>query len=575
MAEILAIMIRNNSNIKGLTLQDSTLKLNQFADDLTCFISEPDSLSDLLATLSKFQDWSGLAINRGKSKILQPGFEDGESLQGIPVVRRIKILGIWFVANDSEEEAYENNFRPILDRIRSICGSWSNRTLSLKGKVTIINSLIASLLQYISLAVHTPSRVFAEYKRLVVKFLWNNKRLKIAYSSLILPTNRGGLKLMDLETRTQVNMIQWIKRVINNPNSSAAGTLRTIIDTSSLNSHFAAKRGPNKELNPAHKFYCAAFIVWDKFHGFELSSGREVRAEWLWQNKRIQSGGRPIRGSSWQRSGINHIADLCHGTNNLFLSHTELSNKFGVQCSFLDLLQVRMSIPLHWRRLLAEAPLPENPPLSDFEIKIQGKELADASSIGAKALYELINGGETTVSTACKRWQEEKEEITLSSPEEWNESCSSVYTATRETKIQSFHYKVLHKILPCGSFLHRVRIRDSAWCEHCDETDSITHYLFTCAKVRPFWLRLCEWFRQEVDLYLDGITPKERDTINNILLSIKFYIFRQKMFHDCELDSRHWLLEFRTKLRTERWIRNRIGSRPPHRIYNRILEAMG
>lgn len=198
----------------------------------------------------------------------------------------------------------------------------------------------------------------------------------------------------------------------------------------------------------------------------------------------------------------------------------------------------------------------------------------------------MINEGRNRVSTACQRWQEDREEVTVSGPEEWNESGCSVYKATRETKLQSFHYKVLHRILPCGSFLNRIRIRESDWCEFCDETDSITHYLFACAKVKPFWSRICEWFRNEADLYLDHLTTKEyifglaagthfRDPINNILLSVKFYIYRQKSFHECNLDVRHWLMEYRTRLQTEQWIRKRTGSKPPNRIYNRILEALG
>lgn len=199
-------------------------------------------------------------------------------------------------------------------------------------------------------------------------------------------------------------------------------------------------------------------------------------------------------------------------------------------------------------------------------------------------MYELIIAGQNTRSTASQRWQEDREEITLSSVEEWNESCGSSFRATRETKIQSFHYKVLHKILPCGSYLRRIRIKESEWCQFCDETDSITHFLFMCEKVRPFWNKLCEWFRREVDVYLDRLSAKEfifglakgahlRDPINDILLKIKFYIYRQ--IHEGELDARHWLLEFKIGLRTEKWIRSSIGSKPANRIYNRILDALG
>lgn len=201
-------------------------------------------------------------------------------------------------------------------------------------------------------------------------------------------------------------------------------------------------------------------------------------------------------------------------------------------------------------------------------------------------MYGIINEGRDTISSACQRWQEDREEITLSDQNEWRETCGSSFSATRETKLQSVHFKVIHKILPCGSFLHRIRIQDSDWCRFCDETDSVTHYLFTCSKVKPFWNGLCVWFRREVNLYLDRLTAKEyifglakgshlRDVINNILISIKFFVFRQKMYHDCKLEVCQWLLEFRIRLKTEMWIRRKIGSKPANNMYKRILAALG
>lgn len=44
--------------------------------------------------------------------------------------------------------------------------------------------------------------------------------------------------------------------------------------------------------------------------------------------------------------------------------------------------------------------------------------------------------------------------------------------------------------------------------------------------------------------------------------SSKFYVYRQKLFHEGDLDICQWLLEFKMKLQAETWIRKRIGSRP-------------
>lgn len=42
----------------------------------------------------------------------------------------------------------------------------------------------------------------------------------------------------------------------------------------------------------------------------------------------------------------------------------------------------------------------------------------------------------------------------------------------------------------------------------------------------------------------------------------EYYIFRQKLFHDAELDILQWLLEFRPKLRVEKWICKKRAKAP-------------
>ena len=40
--------------------------------------------------------------------------------------------------------------------------------------------------------------IYKEFKQLCTHFIWDNKPSKVAYDSLILPTEKGGLGLMDL-----------------------------------------------------------------------------------------------------------------------------------------------------------------------------------------------------------------------------------------------------------------------------------------------------------------------------------------------------------------------------------------
>lgn len=179
----------------------------------------------LLRDLQSFADYSGLEINKQKSQLLCPSnsiYTSQQAIHGIPIVQEAKILGIKFKAASSTQDQYRLNFKQQLAKIQHVCLSWTNRNISIKGKITIANSLLIYLLQYPCSVVPTPPRVLKEFRQIISAFIWNGKHPKSAHKTLILPIHQGGLKLMDLSTRIQVSQLQWINRILRNPDSHTA-----------------------------------------------------------------------------------------------------------------------------------------------------------------------------------------------------------------------------------------------------------------------------------------------------------------------------------------------------------------
>jgi hypothetical protein len=74
-------------------------------------------------------------------------------------VDKIKILGITIPTNGKYEDLIKLNYDEKKVKIKNIIQSWSKRSLTLFGKVTIIKSLIVPQLnKYISLICITKSR---------------------------------------------------------------------------------------------------------------------------------------------------------------------------------------------------------------------------------------------------------------------------------------------------------------------------------------------------------------------------------------------------------------------------------
>lgn len=147
-AELLAIMIRKANNIRGITLGNTEYRISQFADDATCFVNSRTSAERVVKIMDNFAQFSGLRLNMQKSKVmsLSKASPPPSEVAGLQVTQRLHILGIWFSKTRNTEEHYLWNFQPNLQKMNNICTSWANRSLSLKGKITVFNSLVISLL---------------------------------------------------------------------------------------------------------------------------------------------------------------------------------------------------------------------------------------------------------------------------------------------------------------------------------------------------------------------------------------------------------------------------------------------
>ena len=89
----------------------------------------------------RFRRYSGLKINPDKSHIL-PLSQSVTlllSVTSIKTCESLPILGIRVGHSRSEKNHYEWNFETKLKKCMDICDNWNNRSLSLKGKVTITN----------------------------------------------------------------------------------------------------------------------------------------------------------------------------------------------------------------------------------------------------------------------------------------------------------------------------------------------------------------------------------------------------------------------------------------------------
>lgn len=583
--EFLAILVRQNTDIKGITVAHREVKISQYADDASFFIPDYTSLDHLLHLINAFAVISGLYINCHKSYLLLLGhhLDPPNHHQGIKICDQVTILGIVFRYEMTEAQHYALNYEQKLNKIKAICSSWSNRTLSMKGRVLLITSLMASILQYPISFTTTPARVLVDFKQITTDFVWNNKKGKVAYNVLVQDIPDGGIKLPDLQTRIATSQVYWIKHLWQNQESLMAAVLKDAVQYHNIHYLLACKTELAPKLHQNYTFLRGVLTAWAKIHLKEPTTEADIKHELLWDNNFIRINKHPVSWTRWKDAGILHVNDLLHENEMRFLSHTELGDKFGVTVSFLELLQVRSAMPCLWKRKMVDL----SPTEVSYKPLLYTVEGDSISVIGksSKLIYYMLIKFRKPVVTSQTRWND----IFPVDPQErhdyWAGIYKAPYKAARETKLQAFQYRVVHRFLPCNQFLKNIRIRRDDTCSFCPEVDSIVHFLFTCPIVVTFWREVSSWFAREVDVQLQ-ISPRaflfgvpdslpQAKIINFIILFAKFFIYRQKLFHQGSLDLTHFLRELRLRLQIEQYITNSENKRQIFDKWRRIYTALG
>ena len=166
--------------------------------------------------MEDFAKFSGLKCNYDKTEILRIGSlrnSDASFYSEFPLQWSdgpVKVLGV--LTTSSVAEMAEINYEAMLKKIANICKIWGTRSLTLLGKIQIVNTLIIPHMIYRLQVLPSPEvQFYKEFEQLIRSFLWDGHRGKIAYKKLIQSYKRGGLKLADLKTKDTALKIKLVQ----------------------------------------------------------------------------------------------------------------------------------------------------------------------------------------------------------------------------------------------------------------------------------------------------------------------------------------------------------------------------
>ena len=531
-AEVLADLIRNNDNIKGIKLQNTEFKISQFADDTSLILDGTEkSLSNALETLTFYGKISGLNINMDKTTLIWIGSNKNRkdklcSHLNLCWDKQFTLLGIKF--SNNLKEIVELNYKEKIIQIKNLLNVWAKRILTPIGKITVIKSLALPKINHLIFSIPNPNEnMIKDIESIFFNFLWDKKPDKIKRETVYKDYSEGGLRMINTKIFITALKSTWVRKMITN-NKKYLNFITSLYDKL----YDFLKMGPefitNNLKHIDNPFWKEVFkAYYDCCIGITPSNSTEINKVNILYNMNIKVGGSFVRNKKYLESGIYFINDILDKYGS-FLTFEQFKNKYNNIVNFLEYNSLISSIKEYINHLKIDPGVKLIEPNIPLPLSILIK-----SKKGCRHVYDrLVHTNNITFSV--NKWSEELK-ITLDI--KTDKIFQIPFKINKDSMLQWFQTRINHRILGTNCLLKKMKIKDTNLCSYCHkEPETLIHLFFDCPVVKSFWRNLETFINSkcfDIRLTLSAKTAifgckTYCDVLNTILIMAKYYIFKNK-----------------------------------------------
>ena len=218
--ELLALKLRANENIVGFVVGGEKIISMHYADDATITITQNRCFKEVIKDISIFESATGAKVNYGKTKGLWVGAWKNREDTPLDIVwtnKNVFNLGLFFGNDDPAVKTFE----VICPKIVKSINYWKPFQLSILSKAKVIEIFHASRLWYAAKFYCVPSD---QVKILQTAFLnyinFPRKTTTVCQTELQKLKTDGGIKLVNIQTKSEASKIQWLVSLCTNPELS-------------------------------------------------------------------------------------------------------------------------------------------------------------------------------------------------------------------------------------------------------------------------------------------------------------------------------------------------------------------
>ena len=217
-------------------------------------------------------------VNWGKSEALQVGRWREEAAPVLPGglqwgQQGLKVLGVYL----GSAEYQEKNWEGLLDQVcaRLSRWRWLLPQLSYRGRVLVVNNLVASMLWHKLIVLPPPRGLMEEIQRLIIDFFWAGHHW-IRAAALYLPVEEGGQGLMDISSRIWAFRLEVGQRILYDCEARWLSTARLILRKAGrlgYDKHLFLLNLREADITGLTPFYASVLEAWQVFQASRTPGG--------------------------------------------------------------------------------------------------------------------------------------------------------------------------------------------------------------------------------------------------------------------------------------------------------------
>ena len=490
--------------ISGIQINDIEVRMFQHADDTTFFVSSLTSIFSILKIINMYEHASGSKCNIDKTELLTIGRSQIDPSNFEFPIRNdfIVILGVAMgnTKNAIEIENWENKVNNCISVLRR----WKFRKLSFKGKALVINSLVVSKLVYLITLLHVPSWVINAIRDAVAEFIWCGKKALISYKSLILPINKGGLNLCDIETKRDTIRIKYIGKLFNINANMKLKTLMLYF----LNHYESMKLGLNvfnidprcQSLKHVQPYYREMLVAWkrlSKGHFVEPLTREQILFQPIFHNPYIcDANDNTLFNRTFIDSGIIQISDLMYEilpsqlpaeAVHEYIKFANPDNPISIDAveGFISIFM--NALPESWlTKIFSSDRIVSTQSDFEFSMKcIHGDDIIDGSKLSCKQISVILHNDSDHIPKGQEHWNQVYTDL------QFENRWMNIYKHPKCYLDADIDFKIMHNILFTNDKLFKFKMVDSPLCTLCGtSSETIIHLFIECPKIVHLWERL-------------------------------------------------------------------------------------